>query len=136
MTARILNSAVAVLAASIASQAAAEMDGRTLVDICIDGDALQLGYCVGYMAGYREAKDSPWQAMRNPQGSLGEPVENGEGFPDLSRAGICVFPKLPNHQMREIVVNYIMDHPEVWEESAGSAISKSLWSAFPCEENM
>ncbi|WP_419739378.1 hypothetical protein [Ruegeria sp.] len=38
--------------------------------------------------------------------------------------------------MREIVVNYISDHRETWGESAGSAISKSLWSAFPCEENM
>ena len=136
MTARIVNSAAAVLLASIASQAASEMDGRTLVDICTDGDALQLGYCMGYMAGYRDGKDTGWYTVRNPQGSLSEPVENGEGFSDPRRSGSCVFPRLPNHQMREIVVNYIMDHSEAWEESAGSAISKSLWGAFPCETKM
>lgn len=136
MTARILNSAAAVLLSSIVSQAAAEMDGRTLADICTDGDALQLGYCMGYMAGYREGRDTTWQTVRAAKGLGSEPIENTEGFTDPLRSGRCVFPRLPNHQMREIVVNYISDHPEIWEESAGSAISKSLWSAFPCEENM
>ncbi len=136
MTARILNSAVAVLVASIASQAVAEMDGRTLVDICTDGDALQLGYCMGYMAGYRDGKDTTWHTVRASKELASEPIENAEEFSDPLRSDSCVFPRLPNHQMREIVVNYISDHPETWEESAGSAISKSLWSAFPCEENM
>ena len=136
MTARILKSAAVVLVASIASQAAAEMDGRTLVDICTDGDALQLGYCMGYMAGYREGKDTTWHTVRTSKGLASEPIENAEEFSDPLRSGSCVFPRLPNHQMREIVVNYITDHPETWEESAGSAISKSLWGAFPCETNM
>ena len=136
MTARILNSTAAVFVASIASQAAAEMDGRTLVDICTDGDELQLGYCMGYMAGYRDGKDTTWHTVRTSEGLVSAPAKNGEGSSDPLGSGGCDFPRLPNHQMREIVVNYIMDHPEAWEESAGSVISKSLWGAFPCETKM
>ena len=136
MTARILNSTTAVLVASIASQAAGEMNGRTLVDICTDGDALQRGYCMGYMAGYRDGKETTWHTVRTSKGLASQPIENAEEFFDRLCSGSCVFPRLPNHQMREIVVNYITDHPETWEESAGSAISKSLWGAFPCETNM
>ena len=115
----------AALSTGAASQPGGGMDGGTLLSICTNGDALQKGYCIGYVVGFREGRIVDWS------------VAHQQEFPALDAAGLrptdhCVPPRLPHHQMRDVVIDYMMDHPETQEESAGLIIAESLRVAFPC----
>ena len=134
MKARYITSIGVALATSVASQAISELDGRTLLSICTNGDALQKGYCFGYMVGYRDGKVAfPGQTSN---ALVDEVAKNEGGFSTSQTYDSCPFPRLPHHQMREIVVGYLNKHPEAWDKDAGFAVSNSLWNAFPCKSNM
>ena len=134
MQARYLSAAIvgATLGTGAALQAGSGMDGDTLLGICTSGDALQKGYCIGYLAGYRDAGGWDRHAPQEPS-DMGNGAETrGAEARTPGSSGYCVPPRLPHHQMREIVIAYIEEHPEDRHGSAGSIIARSLRMAFPC----
>ena len=135
MKARRITLVAAALASSVSSQTIGEMNGGKLLSACTNGDALQKGYCIGYMVGFRDGRSHSWTAARPAKNDARGKVVKGGYSSDAANTSKCPLPRLPHHQMREIFLNYIEDNPEIRYESAGSVITKSLWAAFPCEAN-
>ena len=136
MKARYVILFAATLATSMVSQTEGGMDGGTLLNICTSEDALQKGYCIGYMVGYREGKSlNPSKAIM-PRGLGSLNAEEDSGLSDTQIEESCVFPRLPHHQIRDVVINYIIQHPDTRNDSASSIITESLRVAFPCETGM
>lgn len=131
---KILIAAVgATLATGVASQPGGGMNGGTLLSICTNGDALQKGYCIGYVVGFREGRTLDWYVAHQPEPHAEDAMTYDADEISTRPADPCVPPRLPHHQMRDVVIDYILDHPETRYESAGSIIAESLRVAFPCE---
>ena len=126
----------ATLVTSVASQTGGGMDGDTLLSICTNGDTLQKGYCIGYVAGFREGRTLDWHLANQHGLSTGAETQDSTSIMGLRHTTPCVPPRLPHHQMRDVVIDYMLDHPETRQQSAGSIITESLRVAFPCEPGL
>ena len=93
------------LACAIISPARAALTGNELYDVCL-GDSFDRGMCVGYALGVAEA---------------------------AGLAGVaCIPPDVTRGQIKDVVVNYLRDHPADRNKSAYGLVTTALQSVWPC----
>ena len=123
--------AAAFLAASSCGATAQNLDGNTLLEACEapETDGLYF-FCTGYILGIVEG--IKWGASVTVVAS-GTKVETAElnGLTDFM-LGYCSPPEAELRQHLDIVVNFLVTHPERRHESARGLALDAFREAFPC----
>jgi hypothetical protein len=101
------------LCASIAGyqgrHVAAFEDGERLFGQCTD--AVSEGACLNYIAGIADAMTN-----RNP----------------IYRAKACVPDNVQIYQLRDVVVGFLRDHPEIRQQVGAQLVASAFQQSFPC----
>jgi hypothetical protein len=79
------------------------MSGNDLLAVCQSGGGEAWGYCIGYVTGITETSSS-----------------------------ICVPPETIRAQGRDIVLQYLKNHPETRQLKAADLVLNALKAAWPC----
>jgi hypothetical protein len=91
--------------------------GNDLIGVCSDGHVGNEGYCRGYAMGVADALMAV-KAMK----------ENGWPIPTA-----CIPTHVKTEQVRDVVVQYLNDHPAIRHQAAGGHALMALQAAFPCK---
>lgn len=95
-----------IAAAGLAATAHATDSGNDLFAKCADTNSFYNGYCLGYVVAAVDA----WDA-------------------DI---GICLPDGVTKGQIKDVVIKYLVDHPDRRHYVAASNVNAALWTAFPC----
>lgn len=109
-----------VLGLSSTGKAASFESGNKLLEKCKGENNIDFGICVGYITAVSDeiAFEEKRYAVVN-----GKPIA-------MLRA--CVRNGVTAGQLRDIVVKYLTEHPEIRDYSAEGPVGVALASAFPC----
>jgi hypothetical protein len=88
--------------------------GHLLLKICRGGNAGQIGYCLGYISGISDGITT-LQMLKPPNWTP-----------------ICKPDWLTDRQLRDVVVKYLVDHPEERHEPISLLTVLAMRSAWPC----
>jgi len=100
---------IALLSIALAAGGIFE-SGNDLYETCM---ADRQGACSAYVAGIAD-EISTLQATKS------------------TKPLYCPSPRITLGQARDIVLKYLIDHPEQRDQYAASLASVALWTAFPC----
>lgn len=99
---------------AIAGDTDSYVSGNKLYDSCISKNAHLNGYCLGYIIGNIDARNSI-------QSILGPGLQ-------------CVPPGVTQGQVHDIVVKFLKDHPEARHYTGASEVGRAIREAFPCKK--
>jgi hypothetical protein len=99
----------ALLAIALTSPVHADFsDGNELLERCSSEQSFGSGYCAGYAAAIADAARV------------------------ISGDQVCIPATATLAQVRDVVIQYLREHPEERHYAAGSLVLRSLLVAFPC----
>ena len=101
--------ALAVWLATISHANAARLDGNTLLEICERDRAA----CMLFVIGAVDAAEVTLETLGRRQIA-------------------CPAANVTNAQLAEVVLSYLLDHPEIRHLSAASTALAGIGTAFPC----
>ena len=107
------------------------ISGNDLLSACETAADAQQGFCVGYIIGANEG-------LRLGAATAYIFVEAAPTTEEINNAsdlilGWCALSEVENGQLKDVVVGYLQNHPEIRHESARSLIRSALVEAFPCQ---
>ena len=105
-------------AALISVEVRAGQTGREFLELCSDGGAWTEGYCTGYVAGAGELVDGLL---------LEEDLKSA-----LDGKAFCPPDGLRKGQVRDLVLAYLRERPEIRDKHIASITWAALIDAFPC----
>jgi hypothetical protein len=95
------------------------LDGHNLLRICSpsgDERVFQPGLCSGYLMGVVDAADGYQQAGLSKKPAFCMPVD------------------VPEAKIKDVVVNYLADHPKRCDSDAAMLAIEALEKAYPCKK--
>lgn len=109
---------------------AQQVSGNALYSACGSENAVELGFCLGFLLGAIEGESygAFITLMRTePETETSEMNRMINFF-----LGHCVPPDATNEQLRDVVLRYLGNHPEDRHFPARGLIWNALVEAFPC----
>ncbi len=88
---------------------------------------VELGVCYGYIMG---AIDGETNAAAE-RFTFGSPADKYRGGPQTD----CISGSVTNEQLKDIVVKYLRNNPQMRHTTAASQLTVALVKAFPCRRN-
>jgi Rap1a immunity proteins len=85
-------------------------DGNKLYEICISTNVYDEGVCLGYVEGVVDHMD--WMRLTGPQ---------------------CIPAGTEARQVRDVVINYLRDHPEDRSYTANAMVRFAVYQAWNCK---
>lgn len=95
--------------------------GNDLLAECKEASGVDFGECLGYVLGAADAMEGPTIYTTK--------IRNGA---IAQRPRACFRDEVTAGQLRDIVVKWLEDHPQIRDMSASACVEAALSAAFPC----
>jgi hypothetical protein len=99
------------------------VNGNKLLHDCSSSATDQL-YCAGYIAGASDT-DMKWRILMAQ-------IANGDRNFSSALSQTCITKDVTLGQVQDVVVKYLVAHPETRHYSAGYLVGLAVQEAFPC----
>ena len=117
---RVTQLALVMALIGITGAQASFKSGNDLLSDCGQKDSLHLGECLGYVTGVADSIDGPMKYSAQLKKGV------------IVRPRACLRDGVTAGQVRDVVVNWLEENPQLRDMSANSAVEFALSQAFPC----
>jgi hypothetical protein len=114
-------------------QVRSAFDGNTLNERCKSNNRVDVGLCEGYIMGVSEASNN-WRGMSHEWMKTWK----ASNFVAWQKYGtdiqeICMDVGVTSGQLRDVVIRYLEQHPEIRHHAGEELVETALFEAFHCQ---